>query len=63
MQTRPFIALSTLIFLVVAAAHAWRLYRHVLLQLGSHVIPLEASWLGLAIAGALAIWGIALLRR
>lgn len=63
MQAKPFIAISTLIFLVVAIAHAWRLNRHVLLQFGSHVIPLEASWLGLAIAGALAIWGIALLRR
>lgn len=63
MQAKSFIAISTLIFLIVAAAHAWRLYQHVLLQLGSHVIPLGASWLGLAVAVVLAIWGIALLRR
>ena len=63
MQTRPFIALSTLIFIVVALAHAWRLYRHWPLQLGSHAIPIEASWIGLVIAAVLSIWGVALLRR
>ena len=63
MQTRPYIALSTLIFMAVAFAHAWRLYRHWPLQLGPIAIPINASWLGLVIAGALSIWGIALLRR
>ena len=63
MQTRPYIAISTLIFILVTFAHAWRLYRHWPLQLGSMSIPIDASWLGLVIAGALSIWGIALLRR
>lgn len=63
MQPRPFIVLSTLIFIVVAIAHALRLYRHWPLQLGPHVIPMNASWLGLVIAAVLAVWGIALLRR
>lgn len=63
MQAKPFITLTTLIFGLVAVAHAWRLYRHAPMQLGSHAIPLGASWLGLAIAVALVVWGIALLRR
>ncbi len=63
MQPRPYIVLSTLIFIGVAFAHAWRLYRHWPMQLGPFAIPIDASWLGLVLAGALGIWGIALLRR
>lgn len=63
MQPRPYIALSTLIFILVAMAHACRLYRQWPLQVGPYAIPVDASWLGLAIAALLAIWGIALLRR
>ena len=63
MQAKPFIAISTLVFALVAAAHAFRLYRQWPLQLGPHSIPANASWLGLVIAALLAIWGIALLRR
>jgi hypothetical protein len=63
MQTRPYIAISTLIFIAVTFAHACRLYRHWPLQIGTMAIPMEASWVGLVIAGALSIWGIALLRR
>jgi hypothetical protein len=63
MQTRPFIATATLIFIAVAVAHAWRLYRQWPLQLGPLAIPVDLSWLGLAISAALAAWGVALLRR
>jgi len=63
MQPRPYIALSTLIFILVALAHAFRLYSQWPLQVGPYAIPVNLSWLGLAIAAALAIWGIALLRR
>ena len=63
MQAKPFIALSTLIFVLVALAHACRLYRGWSLQVGPYAIPVDASWLGLVIAAVLAIWGIALLRR
>jgi len=63
MQAKPFIATSTLIFILVAAAHACRLYQQWPLQVGPYAIPVYLSWLGLAIAALLAIWGIALLRR
>lgn len=63
MQSRPFIVLSTLIFIAVALAHALRLYRQWPLQIGPYAIPPNASWLGLVIAALLAIWGISLLRR
>jgi hypothetical protein len=63
MQPRPYIVLSTLIFILVALAHALRLYRHWPLQLGPYAIPPNASWLGLVIAALLAVWGISLLRR
>ncbi len=63
MRARPFVTLSTLIFIVVAIAHALRLYRHWPLQLGPYSVPVSVSWIGLVIAGLLAIWGISLLRR
>jgi hypothetical protein len=63
MQAKPFIAISTMIFILVALAHACRLYRQWPLQVGTYAIPVYASWLGFAIAALLAIWGIALLRR
>jgi hypothetical protein len=63
MQAKPFIAISTLIFILVALAHACRLYRQWPLQVGPYAIPVNLSWLGLAVAALLAIWGIALLRR
>lgn len=63
MRARPFVTLSTLVFIVVALAHALRLYRHWLLQLGPYAVPVDVSWVGLVIAGLLAIWGTTLLRR
>jgi len=63
MQSRPFVVLSTLIFIAVAIVHALRLYRHWPVHLGPYAIPLNFSWIGLAVAGLLGIWGIALLRR
>jgi len=63
MQAKPFIAITTLIFILVALAHACRLYQQWPLQVGPYAIPVDASWLGLVISAVLAIWGIALLRR
>jgi hypothetical protein len=63
MQAKPFIAITTLIFILVALAHAFRLYQQWPLQVGPYAIPVYVSWFGLAIAAVLAIWGIALLRR
>ena len=54
---------SALIFALAALAHAVRLFRHWPLQLGPVVIPPEASWIGLAIAALLCIWGLRSARR
>jgi len=63
MQAKPFIAITTLIFFLVALAHAFRLYQQWPLQVGPYAVPVDLSWFGLVIAALLAIWGIALLRR
>jgi hypothetical protein len=55
--------LSAVIFALAALAHAVRLYRHWPLQLGPVVIPPEASWIGLAVAVPLCIWGLRAARR
>jgi hypothetical protein len=50
-------AVSALIFAVVAIAHLLRILRGWAVHIGSHSVPMSLSWIGLAIAALLAIWG------
>jgi hypothetical protein len=50
-------AVSALIFAVVAIAHLLRILRGWAVRIGSHSVPMSLSWIGLAIAALLAIWG------
>ena len=52
--------ITSLIFLVVAIAHAWRIYQRWPVTIGPHSISMTVSWVGLVVAGLLAIWGISL---
>ena len=52
-----YIAVSALIFAVVAIAHLIRLARRFPVQIGSFVVPISASWVGLLVASLMAIWG------
>jgi len=52
-----YLAISTLIFAVVAFAHLARLFRGWSVQIGSHSVPMSVSWFGLAVSALLAIWG------
>ena len=63
MNARSYCIVSAVIFALVALAHAVRLLRHWSLQLGSVVIPPEASWIGLAVAVVLCLWGLRAARR
>jgi uncharacterized membrane protein YecN with MAPEG domain len=49
--------ISSLIFLIVAIAHAWRIYQRWPVQIGPHSISMTVSWVGLVVAALLAIWG------
>jgi len=62
-MNKPYVAISALIFALVAAAHLARLVRGWHVQVGAHDIPMSLSWLGLVVTAALAIWGGTILRR
>jgi hypothetical protein len=50
-------AVSALIFAAVALAHLGRILKQWTVQIGSLVVPMSVSWIGLVIAALLSIWG------
>jgi hypothetical protein len=50
-------AVSALIFAVVAIGHLIRILNGWAAHIGPYSVPMSLSWLGLAIAALLAIWG------
>jgi hypothetical protein len=62
-MTKSFVAISALIFALVALIHVLRLVQGWHVQLGPTDIPMSVSWVGLAVTAVLATWGAALLRR
>jgi len=54
-----YVAVSALIFALVALVHLVRLAKRWPVQIGSLTIPITASWIGFLIAAFLAIWGFA----
>jgi len=63
MGTKGYVVTSALIFLLVALVHVARLAQQWPVTLGSIDVPMSVSWIGLVVAGALALWGGLLLRR
>jgi hypothetical protein len=57
MGNKPFTLIAALIFLVVAVLHVIRLVKHFHVVLGSHMIPMWVSWLGVIIPLIL-VWGL-----
>ena len=47
---------AAIIFGIFALGHAMRLYTHAKVVVAHYQIPMEASWIGLIIGGALCIW-------
>lgn len=52
---RPFTLLAAAIFAAMALAHLYRIVTHYQIILGSHMVPLSASWIAIAITGLLAV--------
>lgn len=52
---RPFTLLAAVIFALMALVHLYRIVTHFQIILGSHVIPMTASWIAIAITGLLAV--------
>ena len=55
---KPFTTIAGLLFLVIAAVHAYRLYEGFAISVAGHAIPLAASWAGVALG---AVFGVMLL--
>jgi hypothetical protein len=53
--TKPFTMIAVLIFALMALGHIYRLVTHFQIILGSHVIPMWASYVGVVVAGGLAL--------
>ena len=53
---RTGLRLASLIFAIVAIAHAVRLFKQAPITFGSHVVPMGLSWVGLIFGGVLCIW-------
>ena len=54
MNQQTYVKVSGVIFGVVAAVHAWRLYRGFGIMVGSHIVPTWASIASVVVAGFLA---------
>ncbi len=52
-MTRPFTWIASAIFALMALLHLYRLFTHFQIVLGSHTIPMSASYVGLVVAGGL----------
>ena len=47
---------ASVIFGLVALVHVFRLFKHAKVSFGSHVLPMEVSWIGIIIFGGLCFW-------
>jgi hypothetical protein len=54
-MSKPFTTIAAIFFLIVAAAHAYRIYANIPVTFGVHDIPMMASWIGGAVAALLGI--------
>jgi hypothetical protein len=56
-MSNSYAAVSALIFAAVAIAHLIRIMRSWAAHVGPYSVPMSLSWIGLAVAALLAIWG------
>jgi hypothetical protein len=54
-MSKPFTIIGAILFLLVAAAHVYRIYAGLTVTVGPHDIPMVASWIGAAVAALLGI--------
>ena len=57
MKRRAYLEISAILFTVLAIGHVLRLFLGLPVEVGSHVIPMWVSWVGVAVTGILAVWG------
>ena len=52
-MSRPFTWIASAIFALMALLHLYRLYSHFQIVLGSHVMPMWISYVGIVVAAGL----------
>ena len=52
--SRPFTLLAAVIFALMALVHLYRIVTHFQIVLGSHTVPMSASWVAIVVTGLLA---------
>jgi hypothetical protein len=62
-MAEPYIAVSAIIFALVAIGHLIRIVQGWPVQIGGMSVAMSVSWIALAASAVLAIWGVALLGR
>jgi len=55
-MTKTYIAVSGIVFGLVALAQATRAFMHVQIQLGAHAVPIWGSWIAAIVAACLCGW-------
>ena len=60
---RAYLLITGFVFGAMTLLHILRLAYAWPAQIGGWTVPLELSWLGLVVAGALCVWAFALARR
>jgi hypothetical protein len=62
-MTKLYVAISAIIFALVAIGHIMRLVQGWDVQIGGMGIATSVSWVALVVSAVLAVWGGTLLRR
>lgn len=62
-MAKSYIAISAVIFAVVAIGHLVRIVEGWQVQLGDLGVAMSVSWAALVVSAALAMWGFLALRR
>jgi hypothetical protein len=62
-MSKWYIAISVLIFGLVAIGHILRIAEGWQVQVGDMSVAMPVSWVALVVSVTLAVWGVALLRR
>ena len=62
-MTKSYIAISAIIFAIVAIGHIARIVQGWQVQIGDMGVAMSVSWAALVVSAALAVWGAVLLRR
>jgi hypothetical protein len=63
MTTKNYALITAIVFTIVALAHIWRLYTGAEVTMNGTAVPMAGSWVGLIIAGILAVCGFRLASR